>query len=107
MAILSEPKGRKDNPTALEDLDYDNFLSEAEATETVAINYEIPPPPPGITVTVHLDNKLKKTQDQKRNINLTTEYHHSLATRLTIPTMIYTMSSTLVAMRKQSSSTTQ
>ena len=34
MAILSEPKGRKDNPTALEDLDYDDFLSEAEAADS-------------------------------------------------------------------------
>ena len=66
------------NPTALEDLDYDDFLSDAGASETVAISYEIPPSPPGITVTVHLDNKLKKTQDQKRNINLTTEYHQQL-----------------------------
>ena len=78
MAILSEPKGRKDNPTALEDLDYDNFLSEAEAAETVAINYEIPPPPPGIMVTVHQENKPKKIQYQKRNINLTTEHHQQL-----------------------------
>jgi len=69
MAILSEPKDRKDNPTALEDLDYDDFLSEAEAAETTTINYEIPPPPPGITVTIHLDNKhnkLKKIQSQKK-----------------------------------------
>ena len=29
-------------------------------------------------VTVHLDNKLKKIQDQKRNINLKIEYHQQL-----------------------------
>jgi len=57
MAILSEPKDRKDNPTALDDLDYGDFLSDAEAAKIVAISYEIPPPPPGITVTVHLDDK--------------------------------------------------
>ena len=51
MAILSEPKDRNDNLTVLEDLDYDDFLSEAEAAETVAINYEIPPPPPGSTTS--------------------------------------------------------
>ena len=75
MAILLDPTNRKVNPTALEDLDYDDFLSKAEVSESVAVSYEIPPPPLGITVTVHLDNKLKKIQDQKRNINLKTEYH--------------------------------
>jgi len=74
MAILLDPTNRKANSTALEDLDYDDYLTEAEATETVAVSYEIPPPPPGITVTVHLDNNPKKIQDQKRNINLKTEY---------------------------------
>jgi len=81
MAILSEPKDRKDNPAALEDLDYDAFLSDAEATETIAINYEIPPPTPGMTVTVHLDDKnkqLKKIHSQKRIMNLTTEHHQQL-----------------------------
>ena len=75
MAILSEPTNRKVNPTTLEDLDYDDFLSDAEASETVAISYKIPPPPPGITVTVLLDSNPKKIQDEKRNINLTTEHH--------------------------------
>ena len=81
MAILSEPKDRKDNPAALEDLDYDAFLSDAEATEIIAINYEIPPPTPGMTVTVHLDDKnkqLKKIHSQKRIMNLTTEHHQQL-----------------------------
>jgi hypothetical protein len=75
MAILSKPTNRKDNPTALEDLDYDDFLSDAGESETVAISYEISPSPLGITITVQLDNKLNKTQCQKRNINLTTEHH--------------------------------
>ena len=66
------------NSTALEDLDYDDFLTEAEATATVAISYKIPPPPPRITVTVHLGSNPKKIQDQKRNINLKTEYHQQL-----------------------------
>jgi len=78
MAILSEPTNRKVNPTALEGPDYDDFLSDAEASEIVAISCEIPPPPPGITVTVHLDNNAKKIQDQKRNINLTIEHHQQL-----------------------------
>ena len=78
MATLSDPTNRKTNSTALEDLDYDEFLSNAGASETVAISYEIPPLPPGITVTVHLDNNPKNIQDQKRNINLTTEHHQQL-----------------------------
>ena len=69
MAMLLETEGHKDNPSERVDLvdhnssDYDQFLSDAEATETGAINYEIPPPPPRVTVTVHLDdkhNELKK-----------------------------------------------
>ena len=59
MAILSEPTNQKDNPTAQEDIDYDDFLSNAGESEIVAISCEIPPPPPGITVTVHLDNNPK------------------------------------------------
>jgi len=81
MAILSEPNGRKDNPMALEDLDYDDFLFEAEAAKMLAINYEIPLPPLGITVTIHLDNKHnqpKKINSQKRNFNLKTEHHQQL-----------------------------
>ena len=70
MAILSDPTIRKVNPTALEDLDYDDFLSEAEASDTVAASYEILPPPPGVTVSVHLDNNPKKI--------LKTEYHQEL-----------------------------
>ena len=55
MAILSDS-------TALEDLDYDEFLSETEASEAAAAaaSYKIPPPPPGITVTAHVDNIPKK-----------------------------------------------
>ena len=70
MAILLDPTNRRANSTALEDLDYEDFLSEAEASETVAASYKIPPPPPGITVTVHLDNNPKKI--------LKTEYHQQL-----------------------------
>jgi len=70
MAILLDPTNRRANSTALEDLDYDDLISEAEASETVAASYEIPPPPPGITVTVHLDNNPKKI--------LKTEYHQQL-----------------------------
>jgi len=67
------PLGRhkqKANPTVLEDLDYDDFLSETEESEAVAASYEIPPPPPGIAVTVHLDNNSKKI--------FKTEHHQQL-----------------------------
>ena len=60
MAILSDPTNRKANSTALEDLDYDDFLSKTEESEAVAASYKIPPPPLGITVTVHLDNNPNK-----------------------------------------------
>jgi len=60
MAILSDQTNRKTNSMPLEDLDYDDFLSQAEASETVAASYKFPPSPPGITVTVHLDNNPKK-----------------------------------------------
>jgi hypothetical protein len=69
MTILSDPTNQKANPTALEDLDYDEFLSEKEASETVA-SYKIPSPPQGITVTVHLDNNPKMI--------LKTEHHQQL-----------------------------
>jgi hypothetical protein len=78
MAILSEPTNRKVNPTALQDLDYDDFLFGAGESEMVAICYEILPLPSGIWVTVHLDNKLNKTQHQKININLMIEHHQQL-----------------------------
>ena len=67
MAIFSVPIDQQASYTALEDLDYDDFLSEAEASETAAASNEIPPHPPGITVTVHLDNNPKKI--------LKTEHH--------------------------------
>jgi len=60
MEILSDPKNQKANSTVLEDLDYDEFLSEIEASEAAVASYEIPPPPQEITVTVHLDNNPKK-----------------------------------------------
>ena len=75
MAIISEIQEHNDDPMERVDLinynssDYDEFLSDAEATETEAVNYEIPSPPPGVTVTVHLDdeqNELKKIRNQKR-----------------------------------------
>jgi len=55
MSFLSDATNRKVDSTALEDLNYDEFLSEPEITEVAAAaSHEIPPP--GITVTVHLDN---------------------------------------------------
>jgi hypothetical protein len=70
MAFLSDDANRKANSTTLEDLDYDEFLSEPEMREATATSYEIPPPPPGITVTVHLDNNPKMI--------LKTEHHQQL-----------------------------
>ena len=70
MAFLSNATNRKTNPTVLEDLDYDEFLSEMEVSEAAATSYEIPPPPPRITVTVHLDNNPKMI--------LKTEHHQQL-----------------------------
>ena len=68
MAILSEPKNRKDNSAEQADLDYDDFLHDEEAAEA-ALSYEIPPSPPGVTVTVHLNDKnhqLKEIYSQKK-----------------------------------------
>jgi len=70
MAFLSDATNRKANSTTLEDLDYDEFLSEPEMSEAAATSYEIPPPQPRITVTVHLDNNLKMI--------LKTEHHQQL-----------------------------
>jgi len=67
MAFLSDATNRKSDSTTLEDLDYDEFLSEPEITASAA-SYENPPP--GITVTVHLDNNPKMI--------LKTEYHQQL-----------------------------
>ena len=59
MAFLSDAANQKANSTALEDLDYDDLLSEPEVNEATTTSCEIPSPPPGITVTVHLDNNPK------------------------------------------------
>ena len=68
MAILSDPTNQKDNSTTLEGLDYDEFLSETEASEAATASLKTPPP--GITVTVHLDNNPKMI--------LKTEHHQQL-----------------------------
>ena len=70
MAFLSDATNQKANSTALEDLDYDDFLSEPEENEATTTSCEIPSPPPGITVTVHLDNNPKRI--------LKTEHHQQL-----------------------------
>jgi len=90
MAIISEIEYHKDNPAERVDLidynssEYDEFLSDGEATETAAINYEIPPPPPRVTATMHLDdehNKLNKIRKQKRGMRcrLATERRQQLS----------------------------
>jgi hypothetical protein len=63
--------------------DYDEFLSDGEATEIAANNYEIPPLPPGVTVTVHLDhehNELNRIRNLKRGMRrrLATECRQQL-----------------------------
>ena len=68
MTFLSDPTNRKSNSIALEDLDYNEFLSEPEITGAAVASHENPPP--GITVTVHLDNNLKMI--------LKTEHHEQL-----------------------------
>ena len=70
MAFLSDALNQKANSTALEDLDYDDFLSEPEENEATTTSCEIPSPPPGVTVTVHLDNNPKMI--------LKTEHHQQL-----------------------------
>ena len=57
MAFLSNPTNRKIDSIAMEDLEYNEFLSELEITEVATASHENPPP--GITVTVHLDNNPK------------------------------------------------
>ena len=57
MASLSDAPNRRSYSTTLEDLDYDEFLSEPEITEAAAASHENPPP--GITITAHLDNNPK------------------------------------------------
>ena len=71
MAFLSDATNQKANSTALEDLDYDDFLSELEVNEATTTSYEIPSPPLGIIVTVLLDNNPKKI--------LKTEHHQQLS----------------------------
>jgi len=68
MAFLSDTINRKSDSTALEDLDYDEFLSEPEITEAATASYENPSP--GVTVTVLLDNNPKMI--------LKTEHHQQL-----------------------------
>ena len=86
MAIISEIQEHNDDPIEQVELinynssDYDEFLSDVEATETEAVNYEIPSPPPGVIVTVHMegdDSELRKICNQKRNMrrHLVAERH--------------------------------
>ena len=68
MASLPDTTKQKSDSTALEDLDYDEFLSKPVITEAAAASHKNPPP--GITVTVHLDNNPKMI--------LKTEHHQQL-----------------------------
>ena len=77
MAFLSDATNRKTYSTALEDLDYDEFLSEPEMSEAAATSYEIPPPQPGITITVHLDNNPKMILKTKHHQQLGDSFDYS------------------------------
>jgi hypothetical protein len=75
MAFLSYSTNRKSDPTALEDLDYDEFLSRPETNETAAASRENPPP--RITVTVHLDNNPKMILKTEHQQQLGNPFDHS------------------------------
>ena len=77
MAFLSDATNRKANSTTLEDLDYDEFLSEPEMSEAAASSYEIPPHQPRITVTVHLDNNPKMILKTEHQQQLGNSFNHS------------------------------
>ena len=75
MAFLSDATNQKANSTALEYLNYDEFLSEPEITETAAASCENPLP--GITVTVHLDNNPKMILKTEHQQQLGNSFDHS------------------------------
>ena len=75
MAFLSDATNRESDSTKPEDLDYDEFLSRPETTETAAATYENPPP--GITVTVHLDNNPKMILKTEHQQQLSNSFDHS------------------------------
>src|SRR6185312_8345858 len=75
MAFLSDDSNRENDSTTLEDLDYDEFLSGPETTETAAASCENPPP--GITVIVHLDNNPKMILKIEHQQQLGNSFNHS------------------------------
>ena len=75
MTFLSDPTNQKSDSTALEDLDYDEFLSEPKIAEIAVANCENPPP--GITVTVHLDNNPKMILKTEHQQQLSNSFDHS------------------------------
>jgi hypothetical protein len=75
MACFSDATNRKANPTTLEDLDYDEFLSEPETTEAAVASHGSPPP--GITVTIHLDNNPKMILKTEHQQQLDNSFDHS------------------------------
>ena len=75
MDCLSDATNRKANPTTLEDLDYDEFLSGPETTEAAAASRGSPPP--GITVTIHLDNNPKMILKTEHQQQLGNSFDHS------------------------------
>ena len=77
MAFLSDATNPKANPTALEDLDYDELLSETEMSEAAATSYKIHPPPPRITVTVHLGNNTKMIPKTEHHQQLDNSFDYS------------------------------
>ena len=78
MAIISEIEEHDDDPMGRVDLvdynssNYDEYLSNAKAAPTEAVDIEIPPPPQGVTITVHVENdqsEFKKIRNQKRKVS--------------------------------------
>ena len=75
MALLSDATNRESDPTTPGGLDYDEFLSGQETTETVVAICENSPP--GITVTVHLDNNPKMILKTEHQQQLGNSFNHS------------------------------
>ena len=75
MTFLSDSSNRESDSTTLEDLDYDEFLSGPETTETAVATCKNAPP--RITVTGHLDNNPKMILKIEHQKQLGNSFDHS------------------------------